>query len=225
MSRAARSRRATPMAGDDAWLPRWSAAAQQGTALSRRPAQGGRDHHRHARRRRRLPRPPAPRLDRRPVANRAAHPRRARPRRTRSRSAPRRPACPARQRRPAPGGRHGHPGAGKSSSPGSSRACSCPSGHCSASSTGLAVGPAAAAHDPGTDGGPADRGCRPVQAGATYVGATRVSCRIARKVAAGVKRGQRFTRWRCTWSGGRAFGHCHGRGIRRGGIVHWAVND
>jgi hypothetical protein len=81
------------------------------------------------------------------------------------------------------------------------------------------------AHMPGTDGGPADRGCAPVNGGATYVGATRVSCRIARQVVVGVKRGQRFERWRCTWSGGRAFGHCHGRGVRTGGIVHWAVND
>jgi hypothetical protein len=30
----------------------------------------------------------------------------------------------------------------------------------------------------------------------------------------------RFERWRCTGKGTR-FGHCHGRGIRRGGIVHW----
>ena len=85
--------------------------------------------------------------------------------------------------------------------------------------------PVAQAHMPGTDGGPAQRGCQPIGSGATYVGATRVSCTIAREVAAGVKRGQRFERWSCTWSAGRAFGHCHGRGIRRGGIVHWAVND
>ena len=94
-----------------------------------------------------------------------------------------------------------------------------------ASTLALGVAAPANAHMPGTDGGPADRGCRPVNGGATYVGATRVSCRIARQVAAGVTNGGRFTRWRCTWSGGRAFGHCHGRGIRRGGIVHWAVND
>src|SRR3712207_6338672 len=89
----------------------------------------------------------------------------------------------------------------------------------------LALPAAALAHMPQSDGGPADRGCRPVNSGRTYVGATRGSCRIARQVVTGVKRGQRFERWRCTWSPGRAFGHCHGRGIRRGGIVHWAVND
>jgi hypothetical protein len=89
----------------------------------------------------------------------------------------------------------------------------------------LAAPGAAPAHKPGTDGGPAQRGCRPVNHGATYVGATRVSCRIARIVARGVTNRESFTRWRCTWSTGRAFGHCHGRGIRRRGIVHWAVND
>ena len=89
----------------------------------------------------------------------------------------------------------------------------------------LAAPAAAGAHMPGTDGGPADRGCAPVNNARTYVGATRVSCRIARQVAAGVTNGGRFARWHCTWSPGRAFGHCHGRGIRRGGIVHWAVND
>jgi hypothetical protein len=82
----------------------------------------------------------------------------------------------------------------------------------------------AVAHDPGTDGGPAQRGCQPVNNARIYVGATRVSCSIARQVAAGSLRGQRFKRWRCT--GLRtSFGHCHGRGIRRGAIVHWAVND
>ena len=88
------------------------------------------------------------------------------------------------------------------------------------------AGPGTAmAHVPHTDGGPAARGCRPIEHAAIYVGATRVSCRIARKIAAGVRGGRHYARWRCTWSGGRAFGHCHGRGIRRGGIVHWAVND
>jgi hypothetical protein len=38
----------------------------------------------------------------------------------------------------------------------------------------------AAAHEPGTDGGPAQRGCRPVDSARTYVGATRVACSIAR---------------------------------------------
>lgn len=78
----------------------------------------------------------------------------------------------------------------------------------------------------GTDGGPAQRGCSPVDNGSTYVGATRVSCRIARIVAAGVTNGQALDRWRCTYTRpGRGFGHCHGRSIRRGAIVHWAVND
>jgi hypothetical protein len=89
----------------------------------------------------------------------------------------------------------------------------------------LALASAAQAHMPGTDGGPAQRGCAPVHGRATYVGATRVSCAIAREVVVGVKAGRHFSRWRCTWSTRRAFGHCHGRGIRRGGIVHWAVND
>jgi len=85
--------------------------------------------------------------------------------------------------------------------------------------------PSTGAHMRGTDGGGGQRGCRAINNSWTYVGATRVSCSIARQVVSGVKRGQRFERWRCTWSGGRAFGHCHGRGIRRGAMVHWAVND
>jgi hypothetical protein len=88
----------------------------------------------------------------------------------------------------------------------------------------MAVAVPAAAHSPGTDGGPAQRGCRPVNNARIYVGATRVSCGLARQVAAGSVRGQRFERWRCTGVR-RSFGHCHGRGIRRGAIVHWAVND
>ena len=89
----------------------------------------------------------------------------------------------------------------------------------------LAAPGAAHAHMPGTDGGPAQRGCAPVNYGATYVGATRVSCRIARIVVRGVTNGESFSRWSCTWSAGRGFGHCHGRGVRRGGVIHWAVND
>jgi hypothetical protein len=89
----------------------------------------------------------------------------------------------------------------------------------------LSVSGPAQGHAPGTDGGPADRGCRPVLGARFYVGASgRVSCRIARQVASGSIRGQRFERWRCTGVG-RSFGHCHGRGIRRGSMVHWAVND
>lgn len=83
----------------------------------------------------------------------------------------------------------------------------------------------AGAHAPGTDGGPANRGCKPIESGRIYVGATRVSCSIARQVAAGVRSGKSFERWKCTWSSGRVFGHCHGRGIRKGAVVHWAAND
>ena len=88
-----------------------------------------------------------------------------------------------------------------------------------------AMPPGTAAHRPGTDGGPAQRGCRPINGGRTYVGATRVSCTLARVVVSGIGRGQSFERWSCTWLSRTSFGHCHGRGIRRGAIVHWAVND
>ena len=71
-----------------------------------------------------------------------------------------------------------------------------------AAAAALAAPAAAHAHMPGTDGGPAQRGCVPVNYGATYVGATRVSCRIARIVARGVTNGESFTRWSCTWSAG-----------------------
>src|SRR5918994_7205937 len=73
--------------------------------------------------------------------------------------------------------------------------------------TALAAAAPANAHFPGTDGGPADRGCRPVNPGRTYVGATTVSCRLATEVAHGDQAGS-FSRWRCTWSFNRAFGHC-----------------
>jgi hypothetical protein len=85
----------------------------------------------------------------------------------------------------------------------------------------------AGAHDPGTYGGPADRLCRPVLGRSISVGATRVSCRTARRVAARrVRDGRTFKRWRCPGTRkGSAFGHCHGKGSRRGAIVHWGVND
>jgi hypothetical protein len=76
-------------------------------------------------------------------------------------------------------------------------------------------------HLPGTDGGPAQRGCKPVISGRYYVGATRVSCRKARKVAARSIRGAYLSAWSCTGVG-TGFGHCHRSGGR---IVHWAVND
>ena len=87
----------------------------------------------------------------------------------------------------------------------------------------LGVGEAAS-HRPGTDGGAARKACGVLYGVSPYgpvgVGATRVSCRIARIVARGSVKGQRFERWRCTGRRTR-FGHCHGRGIRRGGMVHW----
>ena len=82
----------------------------------------------------------------------------------------------------------------------------------------------AQAHAPGSDGGPAQRGCGSISGVSSYgpvgVGATRTTCRIARIVARGSVQGQRFSRWRCTGRNTR-FGHCHGRGIRAGAIVHW----
>ena len=80
------------------------------------------------------------------------------------------------------------------------------------------------AHAPGTDGGGGRRSCGVLEGvsrhGPVGVGATRVSCRIARIVARGSVRGRSYERWRC--SGRRTrFGHCHGRGTRRGGSVHW----
>jgi hypothetical protein len=91
----------------------------------------------------------------------------------------------------------------------------------------FAVPAAAGAHDPGTYGGPADRLCRPALGGSISVGATRVSCRTARRVAARrVRDGERFRRWRCPGTRqGSGYGHCHGKGSRRGAIVHWGVND
>jgi len=80
----------------------------------------------------------------------------------------------------------------------------------------------AAADAPGTDGGPADRGCAPVLSSRYYVGASgRVSCGLARRVAARSIRGRRARGWRCTGAGS-GFGHCH---KSRGRKVHWAVND
>ena len=91
----------------------------------------------------------------------------------------------------------------------------------------LALPAGATAHHGGGYGGPADRLCGVAADRMIVVGATRVSCRIARKVANGVVRdGRRFARWRCP--GARriqGYGHCHGRGSRRGAIVHWGLND
>jgi hypothetical protein len=91
----------------------------------------------------------------------------------------------------------------------------------------LAFPAGAGAHDPGTYGGPADRVCGAAAGRLVTVGATRVSCRVARRVATGVvRRGRHDRRWRCPGARkGSAYGHCHGRGPRRGAIVHWGLND
>jgi hypothetical protein len=37
---------------------------------------------------------------------------------------------------------------------------------------------------------------------------------------------KRFRHWRCPGARkGSGYGHCHGRGKRRGAIVHWGLND
>lgn len=90
----------------------------------------------------------------------------------------------------------------------------------------LALAPAAAGDRPFTDGGPADRGCRPVLNDRYYVGASgRVGCDRARVIArAQIRRGRRFSNWSCTGRG-TSFGHCHGSGPWRRSKVHWAAND
>ena len=100
------------VAGDHARIPRRSATAQQGAALSGGSAQGRGDRRRHARRRRLHARPAAARPDCDPAARRATDPGSAQPRRSRPRSRPRRLARPTRQGRPAPRGRHGPMGLG-----------------------------------------------------------------------------------------------------------------
>ena len=76
---------------------------------------GGGDHRGHARRRRRRARLAVARLDRDPLACRAAHPRDARTRRGGSRSAPRRCGGPSRQGRTPPRSRHGRLGMDRAS--------------------------------------------------------------------------------------------------------------
>jgi hypothetical protein len=89
----------------------------------------------------------------------------------------------------------------------------------------LAVPAASLAHAPGTDGGPADQGCAPIANAGIYVGASDVSCSVARRVARNARRGgHNPNRWFCRGSTA-SFGHCHGIGVRRGATVHWAVND
>jgi hypothetical protein len=91
----------------------------------------------------------------------------------------------------------------------------------------LTVPAGATADHPGTYGPPPDRVCGVAADRMLQVGATRVSCSIARKVATGIVRdGKRFERWRCPGARkGSGYGHCHGKGPRRGAIVHWGLND
>ena len=105
-----------------------ASAAQQGTEVSGRSAQGGGDRRRHARRRRSCARPPPTRPDRALVASRAADPRGARPDRGRSRSAPRLAPDPAWQGWAPPRGRLGRVGMG--GTPALARAAARASGRC-----------------------------------------------------------------------------------------------
>ena len=89
----------------------------------------------------------------------------------------------------------------------------------------LVLTAAAVAHMPGSDGGPAQKGCEPVLNSRFYVGATKVDCGRARVIArAQIRSGRSFYYWNCTGRGS-SFGHCHGTGRWRGSMVHWAVND
>ena len=79
----------------------------------------------------------------------------------------------------------------------------------------------AEAHLPGTDGGPAEKGCRSVE-GVSYVGATKISCRKARNLVRQAQRGPSHVNdhWSCT--GERtSYGHCHNKDSRRK-MAHWA---
>jgi hypothetical protein len=79
-------------------------------------------------------------------------------------------------------------------------------------------------HLPGSDGGAAGKSCGVLRGvsefGPVGVGATKMRCRVARRVARRSVRGESVQGWRCTGKGSR-FGHCHGRGARRGKIAHW----
>ena len=132
---AARCRRPPSLARHAAGLPRRPAAAQQGDPLPGGPTDDRGDRDRHAKRRRRRPRPPSARPDRRALARRPAHPRGARARRGRPRRAPRVAAGTARQGRPPPRGRHGRLGLRTARALARRARSSCRSGRCSASST------------------------------------------------------------------------------------------
>jgi hypothetical protein len=73
---------------------------------------------------------------------------------------------------------------------------------------------------PGTDGGPADRSCGVLGDVSPYgpvgVGATKVKCGNARRVARRSVKGEDVDGWQCTGVGTR-FGHCH----RKKKIAHW----
>jgi hypothetical protein len=82
----------------------------------------------------------------------------------------------------------------------------------------------AAGHRPGSDGGGGEKSCGILRGvsefGPVGVGATNMRCRRARGVARRSARGETVDGWRCTGRGTR-FGHCHGRGARRGKTAHW----
>ena len=88
----------------------------------------------------------------------------------------------------------------------------------------VAAAPAAFAHRPGSDGGGGKKPCGTLKHvskfGPVGVGATKVRCKTARRVARKSVRGRKVKGWRCTGRGTR-FGHCHGRGARKGKSVHW----
>ena len=88
----------------------------------------------------------------------------------------------------------------------------------------LVFATASSAHQPGSDGGGGSKACGVLTGvskfGPVGVGATKVRCRVARRVARRSVRNKRTRGWRCTGRGTR-FGHCHGKGRRRGKSVHW----
>jgi len=88
----------------------------------------------------------------------------------------------------------------------------------------LVLSTAAAAHNPGSDGHPAERSCGAILDDRVWVGATKVNCGRARAIArTQVRNGRRYHYWGCTGRGTR-FGHCHGLGPWQGSFVHWAAN-
>ena len=90
----------------------------------------------------------------------------------------------------------------------------------------VAAAPVAFGHRPGSDGGGGKKSCGVLpnasKHGPVAVGATKVRCKRARRIARRSVRGNKVTGWRCTGRGTR-FGHCHGRGARKGKSVHWAA--